>query len=117
MEIKKYDRIFKIVKNVYVVPIVNSTVCSEDLYDYIDGLHGEFAPESLELYLETTDSVEAENLLDRLGNEMDEVILDRANMPSTVTITQYDLRAKFIEHPDNKFSAIDDRLTPITFLN
>lgn len=117
MEIKKYDRIFRIIKNVYVVPIVNSTVCSEDLYDYIDGLHGEFTPESSVLHLETKDAVEAETVLNRLGSEMDEAILDRTNMPTTVTITQYDLRAKFLDRPESKFTALDDRLTPIKFLN
>lgn len=114
---RKYTKcIFRLFRKVYTIPVDHpESDVADDFYDYIDGLHGNFPPISCELLLETSDRTEIEQKLDKLGEDMKRLYLDRRKMPETVQITQYDLRAQFDD--EAKDSSLDDRLTPITILN
>lgn len=111
------DNSYRIWRKRYTVPVDSpDECCAEDLYDYIDGLHGEFPPDNSELILETSDKQRAVNILMKHGEQLEEMILNRDHMPQTVSITQIDLRAKLMDESDQEYHSIMDQLTPISIM-
>lgn len=111
--IKMTERIYRIYRSYYTVPVNNPAEdTAENFYDYIDGLYGEFPPMHSELLLETDSQSEAERTLNQCGEQLSEVTLERSAMPEAVEIVQIDLRAE----ADSRFNSVEDRLTPVTIL-